>query len=69
MTPIEEELRAWLKAVVLNPERCFLCHQIWLRNRDRLGAIGPIELDGIRLTTEMQISHLVHCMKKKGQTG
>lgn len=64
-SPNREELRGWLKHAEQNPKRCFLCFQIWLGNRARQGTIAPICMAGIRMTREMQVSHLAHCMGER----
>jgi hypothetical protein len=58
------DVRTWIQRAGDNAERCFICRCIWAAHKDGTGRIEAIKVSSVEMTSDVQISHLSHCVGK-----
>ena len=63
--PNEHNVQAWLRWLSLEQVRCLLCDRILFESRIHGGKLKALEIRGVELTREEQISHLSLCVQQR----
>jgi hypothetical protein len=64
----EQNVRAWLRWLELEPVGCYLCGRILFESRLHGGQVKLLEIRGVELTREEQIAHLSRCVPERQQS-
>jgi hypothetical protein len=61
----DQNIRAWLSWLELDPVGCFLCERILFESRLHGGRVVVLAIRGEELTYEQQIAHLSRCVPER----